>query len=973
MSFAGVDLKRVALLSLLTLLVHEIYAQQQVSIDSDNAFKTSRIEPAGNLTDVVQKNALPVDTLQNYTVGDGTIFGWFADGMDQSGGWVHGTNLREDVAKATRITLPDGVSGAVLTEVLVTFIYKAPTVTTQMYSIQIREVASNGAPGDLLYDETYNMIDINADDDFSTDAFPTSHLFSEEVNVPREFFVVVNFGSYTSADYENVAIAASPNLLRFVEEEWELQRGNNWEILSDTWLSGDTTITNGWYMWIDAVVNTDIAFNDPNEPNDSASDATVIQDGFVSTGAAIFPLNDVDYYSFEGVGGAMIDVFTQAAVGSASEIDGIISIYSSSGALVAFNDDLNGSFTESQVRITLPVTDTYFIRYAAFDNDTGDDFPNKREPDYDEVGGILQTRLLEQISDSQRGVKVEKARKNTQRSAEVGAYTLRLTITGGGGDTDEPVIQHVPPTTVVPVGQGITLQAEITDAGSGVDSVFVAYLEGGRTSNDGIVAEMTLTSGNTYEVDIPATFVNERGLQYLIAAFDFANNVAFGNVVNLSTRFEDGFTQAIAASGTDANSYRLISMPLNLDDSSVRTVLEDDLGAYDPEVWRFWELLANQSYAEFPNVGALTPGKAYWLATSRSGQSITTGAGTTTSISLPIEVALNPGWTFVGTPFNFPINPDQVVLNSGAVPDIRTFNGVWSVLNGPMMPFQGYAVASVNNDRMFISPFAPVTTKQGKREALHTAEDHFEWALSISATSGALLDSDNLLAVSGSASGGWDSLDRPEPPVIGDYISLYFPHHDWDVPFSHFNTDVRPSFEESQQWDFEVSTSVEDPIEISFDGIERVPAEYDVYLVDRQMHNQQDLRVSPTYTVLAREQDLKERFAVVVGKPGMIEDELTNLTEIPERISVRSYPNPFQSHMTLEFGLPTATDVSLDIYDILGKRVARLVEVTQMDAGTHAIQWEGVDAAGRPLANGMYVFALQAGTSLITQKVVLLR
>ena len=973
MSFDCVDLKKVMLLVLLPFLVLDVYAQKTVSSASEGGFSISDVARDAKLVENTLSESLPIDTLRNYT-RQGTIFGWFANGEDQTGGWIHGTNQFVDVAKATKISLPDGALGAQLTEVLVTFIYKAPTVTTQTYSIEIREVTSDGAPGDLLDSRVFNMSDINADDSFDTDALDTSHLFSGGVNVPQEFFVVVNFGAgYPESDFQNVAIAASDNLGRFVEEDWELLSDNSWINMSQSWFSDDPD-NNGWYMWIDAVVNTDVAFNDPNEPNNTASQATGVQDGFVSSGAAIFPVGDVDYYSFSGTAGTTADIFAQAATGSDVELDGIITIYNSAGDFIAENDDFNGSFTESRVTFSVPATDTYFIRYASFDNDTGADFPNKRDTQDEAVSDVLLTRVNRHFREIQ-GAKKENLAANVHSVTEVGAYTMQLTITGGGGgeDTAPPEIQHTPASLVVPQGQEVIIQAEVTDLGSGVEAVLLAYLEGGRGSENAVISPMVLVSGNTYQTNIPANFVNERGLQYLIAASDLAGNDGLGNLVNLGIRFDGGVTRPIGVTGTDENSYRILSMPITLDNSSVQAVLADDLGPYDPEVWRFWELEADQTYSEFPGVGTLAPGNAYWFATSQTGQTITTGPGTTVTTGFLVDIELNPGWTFVGTPFNFPVSLSQVALESGVAPDIRTFTGSWSTISGSMMPFQGYAVASVGSDRMLINPFIPETSKQSNVVASKTNADTYDWAVSVSASSGALVDNDNMFAVSRAASQDWDVLDRPEPPVIGNYISLYFPHADWNVPFAHFNTDVRQGVDDVQQWDFEVSTNVSDPIEIAFSGINSVPADYDVHLVDRQMHIQQDLRESSVYTISGRENDLEERFAIVVGKSDSVKEELAAMTQIPDAITLRSYPNPFQNYMTMEFGLPEATEVSIDVYDMLGKRVARLIHGKSLDAGTHAVQWQGTDTMGRPLANGIYVFAVQTGASRATQKVVLLR
>jgi len=971
MFFDSVDLKRVFVLVIIALFVHESHAQKRFSPNSSTPVSSiSSVENIGDLNVFQLNSQLPVDTLSNYTRGDGSIFGYFANNTDQTGGWVHGTNSFNDIAKATKISLPDGVPGATLTEVLVTFIYKAPTITNQTYSIEIRDVSSTGAPGNLLDFEDYNMSDINGDDDFGTDAFPTSHLFTEGVNVPQEFFVIVNFGTYVDTDFQNVAIAASPNLGRFIEEDWELLSNNTWINMSESWFPDNPN--DGWYMWIDAVINTDVSFNDPNEPNNTASNAISMDNGFVSSGAAIFPVGDVDYYSFNGVAGTTVDIFAQADLGGEVELDGVITLYNSAGDFIADNDDFNGSFTESRIILNLPATDTYFARYAAFDNDTSNDFPNKRQAEADEDIGGVRSSMLAFLSGSLQDGDEDQQKVTINQIDDVGGYTLRFTVTGGGDDTTIPVIQHTPESITVPEGEDIVVQSEVSDPGSGIATAFIAYLEGGRSANDALFSTMTLVSGNTYEATIPASFVNERGIQYVIAATDNAGNEAISNVVNLQVRFDEGLSRPVNITGTTENSYRIVSMPLNLDNNSVRGVLEDDFGTYDPEVWRFWELGSNQSYSEFPAVGNFAPGNAYWFATSQTGRSITTGPGSTVSLEFLAEIPLSPGWTFVGTPFNFPVVGAQLALESGTIPDIRTFTGSWASLSSGMMPYQGYAVASVNADVLQVNPFLPTTGKT-VATASKVQESEYNWAISISASSGEVLDNDNMLAVSKAASGGWDVMDRPEPPVIGDYISLYFPHRDWDVPFSHFNTDVRPEFDASQQWAFEVSTNQEGPIELAFSGIDSVPAGYEVYLVDKQMHHRQDLRESSTYSIRGREQDIEGRFVIVVGKSEFVSEELNDLDAIPESIAVVAYPNPFQSYMTIELGLPEASDVSIDVYDLLGKRVTTLIKGESLNAGTHAVQWSGDDAIGRPLANGIYVFAIQTGASRITKKVVLLR
>ena len=80
-----------------------------------------------------------------------------------------------------------------------------------------------------------------------------------------------------------------------------------------------------------------------------------------------------------------------------------------------------------------------------------------------------------------------------------------------------------------------------------------------------------------------------------------------------------------------------------------------------------------------------------------------------------------------------------------------------------------------------------------------------------------------------------------------------------------------------------------------------------------------------------------------------------------------SYPNPFQRSTTLGFDLPEATHVTLRVYDLLGREVARVVDRT-IDEGSHEIEW---DASG--LASGTYIVHLRAGTFIKTQQITLMK
>lgn len=84
------------------------------------------------------------------------------------------------------------------------------------------------------------------------------------------------------------------------------------------------------------------------------------------------------------------------------------------------------------------------------------------------------------------------------------------------------------------------------------------------------------------------------------------------------------------------------------------------------------------------------------------------------------------------------------------------------------------------------------------------------------------------------------------------------------------------------------------------------------------------------------------------------------------------YPNPTAAGATLTYRLAEATHVTLTVYDLLGREVARPVEGSR-PACEHTVLWDGRDARGRGLSAGVYVVRLRAGGVTGSRKVILMR
>ena len=93
---------------------------------------------------------------------------------------------------------------------------------------------------------------------------------------------------------------------------------------------------------------------------------------------------------------------------------------------------------------------------------------------------------------------------------------------------------------------------------------------------------------------------------------------------------------------------------------------------------------------------------------------------------------------------------------------------------------------------------------------------------------------------------------------------------------------------------------------------------------------------------------------------------------VPERFGLgENYPNPFNPSTIIPYQLPAAMHARLEVFNVLGQRVATLVD-GERPAGFHTATWEAVDAQGRAVAAGVYLYRLSGGGRHQTRRMVLI-
>ena len=121
--------------------------------------------------------------------------------------------------------------------------------------------------------------------------------------------------------------------------------------------------------------------------------------------------------------------------------------------------------------------------------------------------------------------------------------------------------------------------------------------------------------------------------------------------------------------------------------------------------------------------------------------------------------------------------------------------------------------------------------------------------------------------------------------------------------------------------------------------------------------------ISPT---VMKAKSTGSRFTIKVNSKTSVGNE--QIADLPQSVELQqNYPNPFNPTTTISYQLPANGKVKLQVFDMLGRQVAELVN-GQVEAGYHQITFDA-----RNLASGMYIYRLQTGNSIITKKLTLIK
>lgn len=172
--------------------------------------------------------------------------------------------------------------------------------------------------------------------------------------------------------------------------------------------------------------------------------------------------------------------------------------------------------------------------------------------------------------------------------------------------------------------------------------------------------------------------------------------------------------------------------------------------------------------------------------------------------------------------------------------------------------------------------------------------------------------------------------------------------------------------------------------EMQWPNLQGIPEGWHVYLLDRKSGERTDLEASPAYNFTVSPRKAAPQQTNNPGRDGFqltsttspdkarfeLIFEPSEKTELPQKVTLhQNYPNPFNPTTTIAFELPVESRVTIDIFDVMGRRVQTISRNKRYSAGYHKVTWNGA----QHLASGVYLYRMRTADKVLVKKMTLIK
>ena len=535
------------------------------------------------------------------------------------------------------------------------------------------------------------------------------------------------------------------------------------------------------------------------------------------------------------------------------------------------------------------------------------------------------------------------------------------------------------------LGDAIPIQVQIP-AWFVVDSIALSYANNysGFITNDMVEQSSSDLEESSFLYDIPFYMSDIEGLAYYVYVSDAYGSTIITDTTDIIFSFNDnvissGIMYSEYVSGFPKGSWRMISVPSYLDYKSLE-MLYKVLGVAGDSKWMIYEWSNYEGDDESdieigwrqPNL--LDPGKAYWLKQFVvDGGYFAAPSGETVELS-GYNISVDPGWNMISSPYVFPVSVDidRNIFSELYVYGSGSLEGWMDTVVTVMSPWAGYTI--YNHDEytreIELRPLRSVRAQMAR------ALDQTKWSLEVDVQSGNYIDGKNTFGVSTGAMDGKDNLDSPEPPVFDKYLSLYSVLINAKGKKQKITSDFRGVSDSLQVWDLVLDSKVDQDIATMNLSMMGDIGTSVVWFIDMQNGQAHDLSQTSnsTFSIDLGPNQLSNKYKLVYGdeeEAGALVRDIVAL--IPKEFSLgNNYPNPFNPLTTIPFTISKPGLVVINIYDLNGRLVRRIVN-KHLGTGRYSRIWDGKNSQGIPVSSGVYYYGLQTKTFNGYKKMILIK
>lgn len=486
--------------------------------------------------------------------------------------------------------------------------------------------------------------------------------------------------------------------------------------------------------------------------------------------------------------------------------------------------------------------------------------------------------------------------------------------------------------------------------------------------NSAIAQDFWQPSNGPYGGEINSLTINATG-QIFAGTVGGVFPSAGSTLTSLSVSTSVSFPSRPNASDYLPTDYRIIGLP-----GASNQLVSAFLSGQQNQDWQVYR--DNGSTSTNPNAFLVafdgsanfqfSVGRAFWVINKGPLSINTTVPLAPTNASQQIEIPLQTGWNLITNPFVVSIEWAKIQSANGNIPDpIWAFNGSHSQ-STTFDPYVGYYFFNSRNLSRLVIPNSLYFSPPNSPYSNFTS-----WQVNIALSSGEFSDKSTYFGVSSEASRVLDHLDQRKPRAVGALPNVSFHRREWDADYSTFATDIRPEFNQTESWDFEVRGGQRQNCQLALDGVKNIPEQFEIYLIDESRGKYVNAREHPTYEFVAVGEVSK--FRVVVGKRESVQEGLNAVHPPTEFALGKNYPNPFNPSTIIPLAIPLYTEIDLRVYNLLGQEI-KTIYTGAIEAGRYDLSWDGRDDAGQAQSSGIYLYRLTTRSGLnLTGRMVLLK